>query len=183
MASLDDILTTQQQGVQAINGLASTLALIPGILTPLSPVNGGTGVANGALSTITLGGPVIYSGAFSATFTVTAATTVTLPTTGTLATLAGAEALSNKTVTGPSATMTGAVTAFSATAPPAAGAGAVGIKISSTANFGFFVGSGAPTFTAAKGSYYARTDGTGVNDRGYIATNSAGAWTAVVTVA
>lgn len=101
MASLDDILTTQQQGVIALNSLVQYLAAIPGILTPLTPPNGGTGVANGVLSTITLGGPVVYSGAFSATFTVTAATTVTLPTTGTLATLAGVETLTGKTLTVP----------------------------------------------------------------------------------
>lgn len=119
MASLDDILTTQQQGVIALNSFAQYLAAIPGILTPLSPANGGTGVANGALSTITLGGPVVYSGAFSATFTVTAATTVTLPTTGTLATLAGVETLSGKTLTVPK---TGVTTV--AGLPSAATAGA-----------------------------------------------------------
>lgn len=90
-ASLDDILTTQQQGVVALNALNETLSAIPGILTPLSPVNGGTGVANGALETITLGGTIVTagnfatSGAFSVTLTATGATNVTLPTTGTLA--------------------------------------------------------------------------------------------------
>jgi len=44
-------------------------------------------------------------------------------------------------------------------------------------------GSGAPTGTQPKGSLYLRTDGTGVNDRMYVATDSAGTWTAVVTVA
>lgn len=103
-ASLDDILTTQQQGVIALNAIQAYVAAIPGILTPLSPANGGTGVANGALSTITLGGAVTFSGAFTATFTVTANTSVTLPTAGTLATLAGAETLSNKTLTVPKKT-------------------------------------------------------------------------------
>lgn len=44
---------------------------------------GGTGVNNGA-STITIGGNVTFSGAFTTAITVTAGTTVTLPTTGTL---------------------------------------------------------------------------------------------------
>lgn len=59
---------------------------------------GGTGVANTG-KTITLGGNLTTSGVFATTLTVTAATAVTLPTTGTLATLAGAESLSNKTIT------------------------------------------------------------------------------------
>jgi hypothetical protein len=57
---------------------------------------GGTGIANTG-KTITLGGNLTTSGAFATTLTVTAATGVTLPTTGTLATLAGAEAFTNKT--------------------------------------------------------------------------------------
>lgn len=40
---------------------------------------GGTGIANAAASTITLGGPLITSGAFTTTLTATAATNSTLP--------------------------------------------------------------------------------------------------------
>ncbi len=60
---------------------------------------GGTGVANTG-KTITLGGNLTTSGAFATTLTSTATTNVTLPTTGTLATLAGSEALTNKSVNG-----------------------------------------------------------------------------------
>jgi len=72
---------------------------------------GGTGVNNGS-STITLGGnfssagAVSHAGAYSQTFTATANTSLTLPTTGTLATLAGSEALTNKTVNGLTVTTT-----------------------------------------------------------------------------
>lgn len=55
---------------------------------------GGTGVANNAANTIT------FTGNFSLGLTLSNNTSVTLPTTGTLATLAGSEALTNKTVNG-----------------------------------------------------------------------------------
>lgn len=78
---------------------------------------GGTGVANTG-RTITLGGNIttagafITSGAFSTTLTSTGATNVTLPTTGTLATLAGAEALTNKSVNGVTLTAAGSANEF-----------------------------------------------------------------------
>jgi hypothetical protein len=76
--------------------------------TIVGPTYGGTGVNNGS-STITLGGNVTYSGAYTQTFTATGNTSVTLPTTGTLATLAGSETLSSKTLA--SVVLTGTVTA------------------------------------------------------------------------
>lgn len=45
-------------------------------------------------------------------------------------------------------------------APPSGGAQAAAIKFSSTANFGLFYGSSAPTLTAQQGSLYIRVDGT-----------------------
>lgn len=76
-------------------GLGPKLSLTTAIAGILPPANGGTGIANNAASTITI------SGNFATVLTVTAATGVTLPTTGTLATLAGAETLTNKTLTAP----------------------------------------------------------------------------------
>lgn len=62
--------------------------LANGVTGLLSGTNGGTGVNNGA-STITIGGNVTFSGAFTTTFTITGNTSVTFPTSGTLATTAG----------------------------------------------------------------------------------------------
>ena len=48
---------------------------------------------------------------------------------------------------------------------------------------GIYSGTGAPAFTAAKGSLYLRTDGTTTNDRAYINTNGSTTWTALTTAA
>ena len=64
----------------------------------LGPAGGGTGVSNNAAMTVT------GAGNFAYTRTLTGATNVTFPTTGTLATLAGAETLTNKTLTSPTMT-------------------------------------------------------------------------------
>lgn len=80
-------------------------------------------------------------------------------------------------------TAQGAPTFLSATATPAGGTTGAGIKMSTTANFGVFFGSGAPTLTAAKGSLYLRRDGTSTNNRAYINTDGGTTWTALTTVA
>jgi hypothetical protein len=76
-----------------------------------------------------------------------------------------------------SVSATGNVTADSGTAPVAGGASA--FLATSTANFGIFVGSGAPTVSAAQGSLYLRTDGTTTNDRIYV--RGSAAWIAITT--
>lgn len=65
----------------------------------LSPVNGGTGVANNAAATLT------RSGNHGLTLTTTNTTALTLPTTGTLATLSGTETFFNKTINGSNNTL------------------------------------------------------------------------------
>lgn len=77
----------------------------------------------------------------------------------------------------------GLVSSFSDTAPVAGGSSAIGYLLGSTASQGIFIGSGPPTFSAAKGSWYMRTDGSGTNDRMYVNSDGSTAWTPVVTVA
>ncbi len=77
---------------------------------------------------------------------------------------------------------TAGFTAYQTTAIPAGGTDGVGMKVSSVANFGVFFGSGAPSLSAAKGSLYLRSDGSGATDRMYVATDAVGTWTAVATV-
>jgi hypothetical protein len=69
------------------------------------------------------------------------------------------------------------------TSPPAGGAATAGINLSNVANFGVYFGSGAPTFSAAQGSLYMRTDGSSTSTRMYVNTNGTTGWTNLVTAA
>lgn len=80
-------------------------------------------------------------------------------------------------------TSTAAARILSGTAIPAGGTAGAGYRFSSTANFGVFFGSGAPTLAAAKGSLYLRSDGSGIADRAYINTDGSTTWTAIATAA
>ncbi len=79
-------------------------------------------------------------------------------------------------------TATATVTARSGVALTAGGAPGF-IATSAANNMGVYFGSGVPTVSAAKGSLYLRSDGTTTNDRAYINTDGATAWTALTTVA
>ena len=84
-------------------------------------------------------------------------------------------------VAGATVTATGNITADSATAPAAGGMAA--FLASSTAGLGIYVGSGAPTISAAQGSIYLRTDGSSTSTRLYVNTNGSTGWTNVTTAA
>lgn len=83
--------------------------------------------------------------------------------------------------TAASVSVTGNLTADSGTAPAAGGMQAV--QLSSTSGLGIYVGSGAPTISAAQGSIYLRTDGSSTSTRLYVNTNGSTTWTNVTTAA
>jgi len=85
-------------------------------------------------------------------------------------------------VTATTVTATGNITADSASGLVAGGAAAF-IATNVAAGMGIYVGSGAPTIAAAKGSLYLRSDGSTTNDRAYINTNGSTTWTALTTAA
>lgn len=74
---------------------------------------------------------------------------------------------------------TGTVTAISGTAITAGGSAA--LLATSTASFGVFLGSGAPTIAAAKGSLYLRSDGSSASTRLYVNSDGSTTWVAVTT--
>ena len=80
-------------------------------------------------------------------------------------------------------TSVGGLAILNSTAIPAGGTLNTGLRFSSTASFGVFFGSGAPTLSAAQGSIYLRSDGSSIATRMYINTNGSTTWTNVVTAA
>lgn len=75
------------------------------------------------------------------------------------------------------------LTVASSVAVVAGGSTSAFMKVSSTANFGFFWGSGVPSISAAQGSVYLRTDGSSTSTRMYINSSSTSGttWTSVTT--
>ena len=83
------------------------------------------------------------------------------------------------------ANVSGVATLCSGTATPAAGSTSARLLFGTTAAFGVYYGSGAPTVSAAQGSLYLRSDGSSTSTRAYI-NNSSGSgtsWTAITTAA
>jgi hypothetical protein len=68
-------------------------------------------------------------------------------------------------------------------ATPASGSSSAAILLGTTAAFGIYYGSGAPTVTAAQGSIYLRSDGSSVATRLYVNTDGATTWTPFTSAA
>ena len=112
---------------------SNTITSFTGVL---SPVNGGTGVANNAASTITI------SGSFGTTLTVTGTTAVTLPTSGTLLSTASVVTISQGGTNATATPTAGAVPYGTGTAYAFTAAGTTGQALLSN-------GSSAPTWGTA----------------------------------
>ena len=82
-------------------------------------------------------------------------------------------------VTAATVSATGNITADSATALVAGGASAF-IATNTAVGMGMYIGSGAPTVAAAKGSLYLRSDGSSASTRLYVSDGST-TWIAVTT--
>lgn len=79
---------------------------------------------------------------------------------------------------------TGGVPTFcQATATPANGSTSARLLLGTTAGFGIYYGSGAPTVTAAQGSIYINSTGSGIADRLYVNTTGSTTWTNFVSAA
>lgn len=77
----------------------------------------------------------------------------------------------------------GTITLQSGQAPVAGGDPKAALLCTSTANLGIYFGTGSPSFSAAKGSLYIKTDAATSATRLYIATDSAGTWAAFTAAA
>lgn len=84
-------------------------------------------------------------------------------------------------VTTPAVSSTAAMTDASSVATPAGGSTAAVLLLGTTAGFGIYYGSGAPTVSAAAGSLYIRTDNAGASSRLYSNTTGATTWAAITS--
>jgi len=87
----------------------------------------------------------------------------------------------SRDVTAAGIELTGHLLAHFGTAIASGGVATPALAFSTSGAFGVYFGAGAPTISAAKGSLYLRSDGSGTSDRMYVNTNGATAWTAVTT--
>lgn len=77
----------------------------------------------------------------------------------------------------------GVTTLTASTATPAGGSTSARLLFGTTAGFGIYYGSGAPTVSAGKGSLYLRSDGSSTSTRSYVNTDGGTTWTNHTTAA
>jgi hypothetical protein len=165
----------------AVVTLTGTQALTNKTLT--SPTINTPTISNATITSDSYAG---YTGATTGSIygiSVTAgAISSALSLTSTLAVTGATTLSSTLAVTGAVSTV-GQPTFQTGTAPPAAGLATAGILMSSTASLGLFYGTGAPTFSAAKGSLYINTSATTTTTRLYINSSGSTTWTTFTTAA
>lgn len=94
----------------------------------------------------------------------------------------GSAAQLNINPAGGDMTTGGNLTVAVGVALPAGGSTGARMQLSA-GGLGIYVGSGAPSVTAAKGSFYMRSDGSSTSTRAYINTDGGTTWTAITTAA
>lgn len=168
LAEINSSITTNGSG--AITG-----AILNGVLQDMVNATFGDAVLTSLIvngisnltGATTIGGALTYGGV-----------ALTNAVTGTGSMVLSASPTFTGTIAASAANFTSAITGYSSTAIPAGGTTGTGIRVSSTANFGTFFGSGAPTLSAAQGSIYLRSDG-GASTRLYINSNGTTGWSAI----
>ena len=111
---------------------------------------------------------------------ITGTTDSTTTATGALVT-AGGLGVAKAIFGGTTLNINGVATLASGTATPAGGSTAARLLLGTTAGFGIYYGSGAPTVSAAAGSIYIRTDNAGANLRLYSNTTGSTTWAAITS--
>jgi hypothetical protein len=164
-------------GTSNVAVFASTGINVLGTISASGNISAAGNIITGVTGNIT-GGNISTAGLITATGNIISTANVSG---GNLTT--GSQVVATGNVTGGNIRTAGQVVAATATAITAGGSQSVGLEFSTTADFGIFFGSGAPTISAAKGSLYLRSDGSTTNDRMYVNTNGSTTWTAVITVA
>lgn len=163
--------TGDARGVQS----AKIVLTIPATAATLTIAAGKTLTASASITLAGTDGKTLTV-SNSLTLAGTDATVMTFPSTS--ATIARTDA--GQTFTG-AQSIAGVLTVASATATPANGSTAARLLFGTTAGFGIYYGSGAPTVAAAQGSLYLRSDGDGAANRAYINSDGATTWTAIAT--
>jgi hypothetical protein len=164
-------------GTSNVAVFASTGINVLGTISASGNISAAGNIITGVTGNIT-GGNISTAGLITATGNIISTANVSG---GNLTT--GSQVVATGNVTGGNIRTAGQVVAATATAITAGGSQSVGLEFSTTADFGIFFGSGAPTISAAKGSLYLRSDGSTTNDRMYVNTNGSTTWTAVITAA
>jgi hypothetical protein len=114
--------------------------------------------------------------------TLSASSTTDSTTTATGAVInAGGAGIAKAIFGGTTLNIAGVATLASGTATPAGGSTAARLLLGTTAGFGIYYGSGAPTVSAAAGSLYIRTDNAGANLRLYSNTTGSTTWAAITS--
>ena len=135
------------------------------------------------MANTTFNGPVRSENGFQTVSinqsTGTVTTTATFDAATSVTSLAATTVSATGAVTAASLSATGNVTADSNVALVAGGASAF-IATNTAVGMGMYIGSGAPTVAAAKGSIYLRSDGTSTATRLYVSDGST-TWIAVTT--